>query len=161
MDLPSANGLTAVSMRIEGRTDNWGAAAIRFRASNFFNWASSKISSQDCKGNTLAPGEQFDGEWGDFTSYGACPANTVITGLKTQASSGNFGVISAKFYCQYVPNNNNVKSCYNFWENYKMTDLKLICRIGFRIDFWEDKCIYVTGYRFLLVRENFSGIFLL
>ena len=114
MDLPSANGLTAVSMRIEGRTDNWGAAAIRFRASNFFNLTFSKISSQDCKGNTLAPGEQFDGEWGDFTSYGACPANTVITGLKTQASSGNFGVISAKFYCQYVPNNNNVKSCYNF-----------------------------------------------
>ena len=38
MDLPSANGLTAVSMRIEGRTDNWGAAAIRFRASNFFNF---------------------------------------------------------------------------------------------------------------------------
>ena len=75
--------------------------------------------SKDCTGNNppIKPGEQFDENFGHLTSYAVCPDNTLITGLQTKAdtsSSDSIGLIDAKFYCQYVPNNRDVKNCYNF-----------------------------------------------
>ena len=63
------------------------------------------IYPQDCNGNYMSVGQQFDNSWGQYKGLAECPKNTVITGFRTKVDTGgNTGLNRVQFECKYVDN---------------------------------------------------------